>query len=228
MYNAVAKNNQGAVTGGSGRKTSRPKEEEVKAPEEIIDKAALFANLDDLDVNAWYAEGVAYVLHHGIMKGMGDRKFVPNGTAERAQIAQILFSLSGAEKQDETVIFSDVTERSWFADAVSWIVKSGIAQGTGDRFGAKDPITREQLAVMLYGFAKSQGMDVSTQGSLDGYADSENLSSWAREAIIWAVGSEIIKGETDETGELKLNAKAESTRAQIALIFQRFCERNKS
>jgi hypothetical protein len=229
VYNEVPKNNQSTPTTQSRSGKSQPKENAEKPIEPTgLDIEKLFASFDDLDLNAWYAEGVAYVLNRGIMKGMGDGKFVPGGTATRAQMAQILFNLSGAEKQTVTTAFSDVGEGNWFADSVSWVVKSGIAQGEGSVFGAKDPITREQLAVMLYNFAKLQGMDVSVKGSLDGYGDCEEVSSWAREAMIWAVDSEIIKGEPGENGNLKLDAEAESTRAQIAVMLQRFCERNKS
>ena len=193
-------------------------------PAPTPDAAALFAPFSDLDPGEWYAPGVAYVLSHGIMHGMGGGRFAPNATTSRAQLAQMLFNLDGATASGSTAAFADVSADSWYADAVTWMVENGIAHGKGESFGANDPITREQLAVMLYNYAQYKGYDVSVSGDVSSFPDAGDVNGYAQQALAWAVGAGIISGTVDADGNIVLDPQGSATRAQVAAMFQRFCE----
>lgn len=189
----------------------------------LLTAAELLGRFPDLALDAWYLESVRYVVERGIMRGT-DKGFEPNAATSRAMIAQMLFNLDGAEPSGRTAALSDVSADNWYADAVTWMVESEIAQGDGRSFGANDPITREQLAVMLYNYAKYKGYDVSISGDLGSFPDSGDVSAWAQQALAWAVAKGIIAGTVDENGNVILDAQGEATRVQVAAMFQRFCE----
>ena len=117
----------------------------------------------------------------------------------------------------ERVSFSDVDPDAWYADSVSWAVENGIMVGYGDTFGPNDALTREQMAAVLMNFAAYKGMDVSTRADLSPFTDAVAVSSWASEAMQWAVGSGVISGMTEDT----LVPQGESTRAQTAAMLVR-------
>ena len=173
----------------------------------------------DVADDAWYAEAVDYVSARGIMVGTGNG-FEPDLPASRAMIAKLLFNLDGAQPGELTSAFSDVAEGDWYADAVSWLVKNGIARGKGGVFGADDDVTREELVVLLYNYASYKGRDVSARGDLSQFADADTVSDWALEAMRWAVGVGLIKG----MGDGRLAPGGSAVRAQIAALIQRFCE----
>ena len=139
-------------------------------------------------------------------------------------IAQMLFNLDGAEPSGNTAAFSDVDAASWYAPAVTWAAERGIVNGYGKRFGANDPVTREQLAVMLYNYARYKGCAVSAAGELGNFPDSGDVSAWAQRTLAWAVGTGIIGGTKNADGSITLDAQGVATRAQVAAMFQRFCE----
>lgn len=198
------------------------------------DLDVIFAPFADLKKEAWYAEPVAYAASHSIMRGT-DEGFEPNAQASRAQIAQILYNLdsspivadiatgSGIAGAATTAKFTDVKAGDWFADSVLWLVTNGIARGEGESFGVNSPITREQLAVMLYQYARFKGYDVTPRADLDAFVDGAKASSWATDALTWAVGAGIILG-TDKDGEILLDPQGKATRAQISTIIARFIE----
>ena len=173
----------------------------------------------DVADGAWYAEAVDYVSARGIMVGTGVG-FEPELTASRATIAQLLFNFDGARPGLITGRFTDVAVGDWYAAAVSWLVANGIAEGEGDAFGVDDPVTREQLVVLLYRYASFKGRDVSARGGLSRFADAETVSDWAQDAMGWAVAVGLIEG----TGDGSLAPNASANRAQIAALMMRFCE----
>ena len=181
----------------------------------------VFAPYSDLDANEWYADGVRYVLEHGIMSGYGDGKFGPNDTTSRAMIAQILYNMEGKPAYSGMSDFTDVNANDWYAAAIRWASAEGIVGGYGNgKFGPNDELTREQLVTILYRYAKYKGVNVSAQASLAAYNDAASVSDWATEAMQWAVGSRLISGKTTTT----LNPQDKATRAEIATIIMRYCE----
>ena len=122
----------------------------------------VFAPYSDLDANEWYADGVRYVLEHGIMSGYGDGKFGPNDTTSRAMIAQILYNMEGKPAYSGMSDFTDVNANDWYAAAIRWASAEGIVGGYGNgKFGPNDELTREQLVTILYRYAKYKGVNRS-------------------------------------------------------------------
>ena len=118
-------------------------------------------------------------------------------------------------------VFNDVADGQYYAMAVTWAGANGVVSGYGNgRFGPNDPITREQMAVILRGYARLNGMDVSAQADLSGYTDADKISPYAREAISWANACGLING----TSAVTLTPAGTATRAQAAVILRGFCE----
>ncbi len=173
----------------------------------------------DLDLHAWYHNGVHYCLARGLMVGFDDGTFRPAGTTTRGQIVTILWRLAGSPAADGGTDFSDVPANAWYAEAIGWAVGAGVAEGYGDgSFGPDDPVTREQLAAILCRFTASQGRDVAAGADLSAFTDAGQVSAWAREAMAWACTEGIITGVSDTT----LLPRGNATRAQAAAMLSRF------
>lgn len=173
----------------------------------------------DLDPNAWYREAVDYVIDHGLMSGYGDGTFGPNDTLSRAMLAQILYNQAGGTAAGGGSPFADVLPGAWYADAVTWASANGIVSGLGDsRYGPDDPITREQLAAMLYRFARSQNGSAGDGMSHLDYSETEEVSEYAREAVAWCVMNGILGGYGDGT----LRPQGQATRAEAATMLMQF------
>ena len=174
----------------------------------------------DVPADAWYQEAVAYAADKGLMNGVSATQFAPDALLTRAMAAQILHRAAG-EPVSAANAFDDVAADQWYAAAVNWAAEAGIVSGYGDgRFGPDDNVTREQLAVILYNFAKRQNMDVAAGGGLSAFADAASVSDWAEEAMIWAVGKGLISGKEGSI----LDPAGSATRAEVATILMRFCE----
>ena len=191
-------------------------------PEENIVIEATFQPIPGVASGSWYAKAATFVIAQGIMKGT-ERGFEPNATASRAQIAQILMNLDGGRPSGSTVELADVKIGDWYAEAVSWMIEKGIARGQGGKFGVKDSISRQDLAVMLYNYAGYKGYDTSARGSVGSFADADLVKDYAREALDWAIGVGLMAGSRDG-GKSTLNPQGNATRAQIAVIMERFCK----
>ncbi len=177
----------------------------------------------DAETTAWYHDGVHYCLENGIMRGMGDGLFAPNGNTTRAQMAQILYNLENKPAYSGTVTYSDVYANYWYTDAIRYVSVEGIMEGYGDgTFGPDDAITREQLVTIMYRYARYKGVDISAWENADilRYDDVFSISSWAAAAFRWACGSGTVNGKTETT----LNPLDAATRAEIATIIMRYCE----
>ena len=200
---------------------------EVKEPAEITTSEAVEAviSFGDIGGNEWFAKSVSFVAKRGIMTGTGGEKFMPYALANRAQIAQLLYNMDGAKQVGSLASFRDVRSGDWYAKSVSWLIESAIAQGMGESFGALENVSREQLAVMLYNYAKLKGYDVSLSGSIDSFEDSASVSPWAKDAVSWAAESGIITGTSYGYGSSVLDPQGSATRAQIAVMIERFCEK---
>ena len=171
----------------------------------------------DLSADAWYHGAVDYVLVNDIMGGCGNGLFAPDGDLSRAQLCQILYNREGRPVVTGGSPFADVEGTAWYADAVLWAAGEDIVGGYGNGlFGPEDPITREQLAVILWRYAGSPAGD----HTLTGYTDTDEISSWAMEALLWANGNGVLNGD----GSGHLMPKGGATRAQTAQMIKNFME----
>lgn len=172
----------------------------------------------DLDSDKWYHEYTDCVLRRGLMDGVGNNKFAPDTVATRAMVVTILWRLEGKTAPSELSEFKDVEQGKWYTDAVNWAAENEIVKGydTG-LFGTNDSITREQLATMLYRYAKyKKSYTVSKTKSTSGFTDAKSIGSWAVEAMDWAYANDIITGVGTE-----LQPKGNATRIQLATVLTR-------
>ena len=173
----------------------------------------------DVPGSAWYYDAVKFVYDYDLMDGVGNHKFNPDGTLTRAMIGQVLYNLEGASGAYPSV-FTDVADSAWYAKAVNWAAASGIVEGKGNnKFDPNAPITRQEMAAILYRYAELKGYDVSKVDSLNGYTDASKVASWAKEAMGWAVENYVINGK----GASRLDPTGTATRAQVAQILMNFC-----
>lgn len=174
----------------------------------------------DVNEQAWYFPAVRYVCYHDMMNGNAASSFAPDKQLSRAQLAQILYNMED-RPQVKPMEFSDVPQSAWYASAVSWAAQAGILTGYGkDRMGPNDPVTREQLAAMLFRYAEKKGCDMSAQADLSGFADAASISAYARQPLAWAHALGIVNG----TGTDTLSPVGTATRAQAAAMLMRLCE----
>lgn len=176
-----------------------------------------FADVKD---SAWYYENVYYVNKNGLMNGISKTLFEPNGTTNRGMIVTILWRLEGSKKAT-TNHFSDVGD-TWYTDAVCWSSANGIVSGYGnEKFGPDDKITREQMANIIYNYAKYKGYDVTVTSNILSFSDSDSVSSWAKDAMSFVVSKGIMTGKDNN----KLDPKETASRAEVAAIIQRTIEK---
>ena len=178
----------------------------------------------DVPEGAWYEDAAAYVYKHGLMAGTSATTFAPDVTTSRAMIATILWRMAGSPVVNYAMNYTDVAQGQWCSEAIHWATSEGVVTGYGNGlFGTNDPITREQLATMLWRYAQTEGYDVSIGENTNilSYTDVANLSEYAIPAMQWAVGAGIINGTGDGS---TLTPQGQATRAQAAVMFMRFCE----
>ena len=171
----------------------------------------------DVSEDDWYYEAVRFVQERGLMNGYSDGRFGPNDTLSRAQLAQILFNKEGRPGVNYLLDFSDVAGEAWYTEAVRWATSQGIVGGYGNgTFGPNDPITREQLAVMLWRYS---GSPTATNKELH-FNDTDEISGFALDALRWAVENGILNGY----GDGRLGPQGQATRAQVAQMLKNFIE----
>ena len=179
----------------------------------------------DVPEGAWYEDAAAYVYKHGLMAGTSATTFAPDVTTSRAMIATILWRMAGSPVVNYAMNYTDVAQGQWCSEAIRWATSEGVVTGYGNGlFGTNDPITREQLATMLWRYAQTEGYDVSIgeDTNILSYTDVANLSEYAIPAMQWAVGAGIINGTGDGS---TLTPQGQATRAQAAVMLQKFCEK---
>ena len=194
--------------------------EEVEETEEIKETETI--SFLDVEESDWFYEAVSYAVENGLMSGMSEDIFAPNTPLTREMLAVILWNLEGNPTPNEVAPFLDVTSDKYYANAIAWANENGIVAGYGNTFGVRDPITREQFAVMLYNYAQYQGYDVSVgeDTNILSYTDAFDISNYAYPAMQWACGAGIMSGNDDGT----LNPQGKATRAEAATMLMNFCE----
>ena len=174
----------------------------------------------------WAYPGIQYCVTHGIMGGMGDGTFAPTGTTTRAQIVQILYNLEGTPAVSGTTPFTDLTA-NWYKPAILWAYQNNVVAGTSPTTFAPDqPVTREQIAVILtqYMFHVLKMERTWTPADLSTFPDGAQVSSWAKEAMQDAVALGLINGTKAPDGLVYLDPQGSATRQQVATILMNFCQ----
>lgn len=211
---------------GGGKNTSNKKPSVTQPVQGNIENAEKLENVGnkadvftDISSEAWYYDAVKYVLENNIMKGTSEAKFSPDLSLTREMAVTILYRYANEPSINTTADYSDVKAGDYFYNAVSWATELGIVKGYGnDKFGTGDNLTREDFAVILYRYAKSQGIDVQSSSDLSMYTDSAQVSQWAVESLEWATSIGLITGKSSTS----LAPKDSATRAETATIIMRF------
>ncbi|NLV16520.1 MAG: hypothetical protein GXY50_04825 [Syntrophomonadaceae bacterium] len=174
----------------------------------------------DVKTDSWYYEAVKYVYEKDLMKGTSGTTFDPNGVTSRGMIVVILHRLEGAPTAG-THGFSDVAAGKYYANAVAWASENKIVSGYDDgSFGPENSITREQMAAILMNYAGFKGYDITAKADLSKFADAQEVSTWAKDAISWANAQGLIQGDGN-----RLMPAGNATRAQAAAILNSFVEK---
>lgn len=173
---------------------------------------------------SWQYDNVKYVYDKGIMNGIsGTTWFQPNNPLTRAMFATVLYRMAGSPNVNFGDRFSDVAAGQYYSDAVIWANDKGIVSGyTDGSYGVNKNITREQIAKMLFEYAKSNKYDVSMKKSLSSFTDENEVSNWATEYMEWATAVGLITGKPNGDGTYRLDPKGEATRAECAKMLAMF------
>lgn len=180
----------------------------------------------DVPEGYWAYDAIQYVYGEGLMAGTSATTFAPEVTTSRAMIATILWRMAGSPVVNYAMNYTDVAQGQWCSEAIRWATSEGVVTGYGNGlFGTNDPITREQLATMLWRYAQTEGYDVSVgeDTNILSYTDALDVAEYAIPAMQWAVGTGIINGTGDGS---TLTPQGQATRAQAATVLMRFCEQS--
>ena len=170
----------------------------------------------DVTANQWFYAAVQYVSENKLMNGVAENAFGPDIHTTRGMLVTILHRMEG-EPQAGEHSFTDVAEDEYYADAVAWAAENDIVNGYSDTvFAPEKAMSREEMAVVLYRYAQYKGWDVSAQGDLSRYADSESVSAWSTEAMTWAVGAKVMDGMDG-----RLAPQGDALRSQTATVLMR-------
>lgn len=172
----------------------------------------------DVAKGSWYYEGVRYAYENGLMSGTGEGTFSPDLPTSRGMLVTILYRLAGSPAAG-SASFTDVAKGQWYADGVAWASANGVVSGYPDgSFRPNDTITREQMAAILYQYARIQGKLDDSRADLSIFADLDSLSAYAKEPMSWAVAQGLFSGVSADT----LAPGGSTTRAQAAVILTAF------
>ncbi|ATW27572.1 S-layer homology domain-containing protein [Candidatus Formimonas warabiya] len=175
----------------------------------------------DVKATNWFYGAVEFAVKNGLFNGTTATVFSPNTPMTRTMLVTALYRLEGSPAITGTSGFNDVKDGEWYANAVVWASANGIVTGLGDGlFGVSDNVTREQLATILYNYAKYKGCDVTKAADLKAFTDASGISSWAETATKWANAEGLVTGVTTKT----LVPGGSATRAQVATILMRIAE----
>ena len=175
----------------------------------------------DVASDSWYVNFVDYAYNHKLMAGTSDTTFAPNQIMTRGMLVTVLHSIAGKPSHSGNNPFGDVGD-SWYTNAVIWCYENGIVAGTSaTTFSPNSPVTREQMVAILFKFAEANGLDTSGRSpAIASYSDSLEVSGWAADAFSWALYEGVVNGTSDTT----LSPKDKATRAQCAVVLQRYHE----
>ena len=172
----------------------------------------------DVSAGDWFYDPVCYVYSQGLMTGTSATTFAPNTPLSRAMLVAVLHRLEGSPAASGSD-FTDVADGDWYAQAVNWAASVGVVNGFDDgTFQPNAAITREQMAAILRNYAQYKGLDVTASSDLANYSDAVSVSAWAKDSVVWAVGSGLIGGYEDST----LRPQGTTTRAEVASVLQRY------
>ena len=175
----------------------------------------------DVSESNWFYNAVKFVNQGGLMNGTSANTFSPDQTTTRGMIVTILYRLEGSPSVGANP-FTDVAADQWYTNAVAWALENDVVKGyENNLFGPNDPITREQMALILNNYAALKEYDVSARANLADFTDSGNISSWAQEALSWANADGLITGR----GNNLLAPKGNAARSEIATILMRFLDK---
>ncbi len=173
----------------------------------------------DVKSGDWFYDSVKYAYENDLMKGISDTEFAPSSDITRAMFVTVIYRME-KEPQTESCAFTDVERGSYYEKAVAWANANSIVSGISQEcFAPNEPITREQMAAIIYRYAAFKGYDVTAGGST-AYTDNGDISDYARDAVIWAAEKSVMTGNTDGS----FAPKANTTRAQAAAVFMRMFE----
>lgn len=190
--------------------------EDTEAPEESIQ-----ISFSDVTEGRWYHPAVTAVCQSGLMRGMGDGTFRPQGALTRAQLVQLLVNLENVTELDATADtgFSDVAPGSWYTGAIAWALEQGYVTGLNDgTFRPNEPVTREQMCTILTRYLRDKGYDVA--GALPTFLDQDEIGNYAKESVAFCTAIGLIQGMGDGT----FSPKSETTRAQAATVLLRMVD----
>ncbi len=210
------------LVGSSFNKTHKPDEEYTT--KDFVSKYPLAKTnyykdrtFVDVKTNQWYYQTIEDAYKLGLMQGVGGAKFEPNSAITRAMASVVLHRMSNGEKVNYYNKFKDVKNNQWYTNAIIWSSNNGIVNGYNNGyFGVDDPISRQDLIVMLRNYANSLGYDTNSKYDLSMYRDSNMISDYAKTAIQWGVKNGLI-GAADE-----LNPRGNATRAEACKILLQF------
>lgn len=174
----------------------------------------------DVRMSDWYTSYVTDVYTRGLMTGIDGQHFAPGMTTSRGMIVTILHRMAGSPSTEGSY-FSDVPLNQYYAQAAAWAAENAIVSGYGDgRFGPDDPVTREQLVLILMRYAISKAISTDSRMDLSLFSDSGLISEEAVQAMSWACAEGLLNGK----GNYILDPEGQATRAEVATIFSRFCQ----
>lgn len=180
----------------------------------VVDNAKTFTDTS----SHWAADAIDFASSRELFNGTSSTAFSPNEEMTRAMLVTVLHRMEDEMETAAENAFADIPDDTWYTDAVIWASENGIVNGVAEgQFDPNANITREQLAAMMYRYADFLGMDTAASGSLSRFNDGSQVSSWASDAMKWAVGNGLISGKSSTI----LDPKGNATRAEVATILQR-------
>lgn len=172
----------------------------------------------DVDESDWFFEAVNVVTERKIFNGVSETEFAPNLITTRGEMATILWNMEGQPQVPYEPVFSDVPEGKWYSTAIVWGNQHSLLTGAGDgQFHPADIITRQEMIAMIRNYAQYCGYIAAPSGTLDGYADADQVSGWVLESVQWAVSESIVSGSDG-----MLRPKEGCTRAELAAIIRNY------
>ena len=176
-------------------------------------------NFSDVPANQWYASAVSYVTQRGLFSGVSETQFAPSQSMTRGMLVSVLYRFNGTSHTGSSP-FADVSSNAWYGNAVSWAYANNLVSGVSDTsFAPNTPITREQAAVMLARYLKFSG--VALESGTPDFQDTASISGYAKESVGAMQKAGLLSG--DNGGNFRPDAQI--TRAEIASIFMRLCQK---
>ncbi len=214
------------------QKPEEPETPIVPIEPEQPEAGAVTEKFTDIEVGKWYVDAVQYVYENQLMNGY-DGKFTPDASMTRAMLVTTLYRMAGEPEvtDDQSYLqFSDMKKGDWYQEAVAWALNENIATGdpVANKFHPNERVTREQLAAFLYRYTIYQGGSVDESSDFGNFANADMVSVWALKEMKWAVGKGLISGLAQVGADnvitgYDLAPKGSATRAQMAMILQRYC-----